>query len=299
MVHKIKNLLHHYFYPHESNNYKAKTLHPSSIIFYIVLLLCVQIATSLLKPTHPSILGYATDITIEEVLVSVNQKRAENNLIPLSLSSELNTAATKKATDMFANNYWAHISPTGTTPWSFISSSGYQYLYAGENLAKDFDKTNEMVEAWMNSPTHRANILKPEYTDIGLAVMNGKLNGAETTLVVEEFGSKAGGGNVKTVANAQIPEVTPISPEVASNVNKYMTDTSSSVNEIRRNISTIEITKTASLALTEFLLIVLFIDSLYIWKFKPVRLSGHSLAHIIFLGALIGAMGATGIGVIL
>ncbi len=299
MVHKIKKLLHHYFYPHGSNNYKAKTLHLSSIIFYIILLLCVQISTGLLKPIHPSILGYATDITIEEVLVSINQKRAENNLTPLTLSSELNTAATKKATDMFANNYWAHISPTGTTPWSFITSSGYQYLYAGENLAKDFDKTNELVEAWMNSPTHRANILKPEYTDIGLAVMNGKLNGAETTLVVEEFGSKASDGGVKTIANAQSANNTSNTPEVISNVNNSMANTSTSVNNKRRDISTIEISKTASLAITEFLLIVLFIDSLYIWKFKPVRLSGHSLAHIIFLGALIGAMGATGIGVIL
>ncbi len=296
MVHKIKNLVHHYFYPHESNNYKAKSLHPTSILFYIVLLFCVQLTTGILKRTGSSVLGYATDISAQSVLLLVNQKRAENNLAPLSLSIELSAAATKKASDMFANNYWAHISPTGTTPWSFISSSGYQYLYAGENLAKDFDKTTEVVEAWMNSPTHRANILKEEYTDIGLAVMNGKLNGADTTLVVQEFGSKADGKNITTATNIRTPEITPIS--ISKGKNEF-TDVPVGVIARRGNIFSPEITKTASLALTEFLLIVLFIDSLYIWKFKPVRLSGHSLAHIIFLGALIGAMGATGIGVIL
>ncbi len=299
MVHKIKNLVHHYFYPHESNNYKAKSLHPTSILFYIVLLFCVQLTTGIIKRTNSSVLGFSIDITVEKVLTLINQKRIENNLAPLTLSSELNTAATKKASDMFANNYWAHISPTGTTPWTFISSSGYQYLYAGENLAKDFDHTQDVVDAWMNSPTHRANILKAEYTDIGLAVMNGKLNGADTTLVVQEFGSKADIKNITVAANLKIPEITPFSSKAISSGNNELTDASVGVIIRKGIIFSPEMTKTASLALTEFLLIVLFLDSLYIWKFKPVRLSGHSLAHIIFLGALIGAMGATGIGVIL
>lgn len=250
----------------------------------------------LVKRVNPSVLGFATDITVEKVLELVNGKREENNLPPLVLSSELSQAATKKASDMFINNYWAHISPTGTTPWNFITSSGYQYLYAGENLAKDFDKTEDMVGAWMSSTTHRANILKPEYTDIGLSVMNGKLNGSDTTLVVQEFGSRAviqADTDKKGIETAKAKQAT------VSNTANIHLSASGGVIGNRRNIISPEITKTASLVLTEFLLIVLFLDSLYIWKFKPLRISGHSIAHIIFLGALIGAMGATGIGVIL
>lgn len=297
----LKGILHHYFFPHESNNYRAKSLHPSSLIFYIIALLLFQVGVSQLGHYQRNILGFATNISTQKIIELVNQKRIENNLPPLTENSELASAATNKASDMFSYNYWAHVSPTGTTPWAFITSAGYEYVYAGENLAKDFYEPADVVQAWMNSPTHRANILKPEYKDIGIAVVNGKLDGQETTLIVEEFGST----NAKVKVANVIPTISsedrenprvlqqPVqSGETIQNLNLQHTSVLGSIFQGMN-------TKTVSLVLAEFLLLVLFVDSTYMWKHRTDRLVSHSLAHFIFLAAMIGAMSVAGIGVIL
>src|SRR3989338_7619435 len=181
MTKKLINFLKHYFFPHQTNNYRAKTLHHDHLLFYIILLLFIQSFYTFFKKVNPDILGYATNIQIEEILELVNTERQKSGLTPLTRSGELDKAAVEKASDMFSKNYWAHISPTGTTPWEFITKSGYKYVYAGENLAKSFDNSRDVVEAWMKSPTHMANILKPEYSEIGIAVKDGILNKEETT----------------------------------------------------------------------------------------------------------------------
>lgn len=278
----MKKFLRHYFFPHHSNNFKARLLHSVSLFFYIVLLLTLQTTFGWAKRLQPNVLGYATDITVEKILSLVNREREKVRLSPLILSPVLSTAATAKAQDMFAKNYWAHVSPTGMTPWDFITGTGYTYVYAGENLAKSFDTAEDVIEAWMTSSTHRANILKPEYADIGLSIMNGKLQGEETTLIVQEFGTQAG----RALAGNR--------EEMKENVihqgEKIVEKKSFSLRTVPKNIS---------LFLVEFLLIILLIDSIYMWKTGTTRLSGNSLAHIIFFASLIGAMGATGIGAIL
>lgn len=289
VIKRLYKLFRHYFYPHESNNYRARALHNPSIIFYILLVLVFQLSIKMVKLTNPNILGYATDITVEEIINLVNQERTKNGLSPLVLSSELSTAATTKASDMFAKNYWAHISPTGTTPWVFIKDAGYDYLYAGENLARDFNFSKEVVEAWMNSSTHKANILKPEYTDLGLAIMNGKMNGQETTLVIQEFGSRN-----KYIANQE--NYTPLKTEISSISGKMISETKENN---KSNFLHFYPSKTMSLFIAEFLLLLLFIDSIYIWRYKPARITGNTLSHIIFIAFLLGAMGATGVGIIL
>ena len=88
--------------------------------------------------------------------------RDEAGLDSLRLNPTLTAAAKRKAEHMFAENYWAHISPTGVEPWYFILDSGYDYSYAGENLAKNFNTSKEVVAAWYQSPTHRDNSAKPK-----------------------------------------------------------------------------------------------------------------------------------------
>ncbi len=255
-----------------------------------MLLAILQTFNSLLRYIEPNVLGYATDITVEKIVLLVNQERINNQLSPLSLSPELSTAATQKAADMFTKNYWAHISPTGVSPWQFISSSGYSYIYAGENLAKSFNTSEEVVKAWMNSSAHKANILKPEYKDIGISVMNGLLNGEETTLVVEEFGTPV----EKVIASVQkSPDMENQSNNIAESV-KEPEMIAGMQSQIVQNIP-----RTLSLVIAEIMLILLVIDSIFIWRHKTIRISSHSLAHIIFIVSLVIAMGATGMGVIL
>ncbi len=300
---KLTQTLVYYFYPHERNDFKAKILHHQYLIAFIVFLSFFQILFPLYKRSHPDILGFAKDITVDRILILINAERVKENLSPLTFNQELTIAAAKKGTDMFDKNYWAHISPTGTTPWQFISDSGYQYVYAGENLAKSFNTSDEVVNAWMNSPTHRANIMKKEYTDIGLAIMNGSLNGEETTLVVQELGARTSiaQDNSKLVS-AKIE----ISPTIAVDYKPLIAGSSPLENDNPDKLSAgsflnsvSKMQKTISLLVAEIMLVALFIDSIYIWKHQILRVSGHNFAHLVFFVALLIAMGATGIGVIL
>ncbi|MCX6766253.1 MAG: CAP domain-containing protein [Candidatus Moranbacteria bacterium] len=131
----------------------------------------------------------ASDITVEKVIELTNASRAEAGESALTVNSKLSQAAETKASDMVANNYFSHTSPAGATPWSWIQKENYDYIYAGENLAMDFHAAENMEEAWMASPTHRANILNQNYHEMGTAVKEGIINGHDTILVVVMFGS--------------------------------------------------------------------------------------------------------------
>ena len=90
---------------------------------------------------------------------------------------------------MIDRDYWAHVAPDGTQPWKFFTSFGYKYRYAGENLARDFSNASSAMDAWMNSPTHKENILNPKYKEIGIGVVEGDLAGTDTTIIVQFFGA--------------------------------------------------------------------------------------------------------------
>jgi len=126
------------------------------------------------------------------------------------MDSRLNASALAKAQNMFAEDYWAHVSPSGIQPWYWFTQAGYTYQYAGENLAKDFDTSAGAMDGWMNSPGHRANILNVNYLDVGFAVVNGTLTGSQTTLVVAHYGQ-----NVAAPAVAPVNPVPPATPRPA------------------------------------------------------------------------------------
>lgn len=138
-----------------------------------------------------NVLGFATDISSDRLFALTNEKRVNNGLPELTYNSQLAAAAANKAQDMLSKGYWAHFGPNGESPWTFILGSGYSYDTAGENLAKNFTTSGEVVDAWMDSPSHRENVLKSSYRDVGFAVTNGSLGGEDTTLVVQMFGSKS------------------------------------------------------------------------------------------------------------
>jgi hypothetical protein len=150
---------------------------------YLVLLASTYI------PGIKNILGYASDITVSEVLTRTNQEREKSGQEPLTLNGQLSQAALAKAQDMLAQGYWAHNTPEGKEPWAFIDSTGYRYQVAGENLARNFSHTDDMVSAWLTSPTHRANLLSDRYSETGIAVLQGEMDGVPTTLVVQMFGT--------------------------------------------------------------------------------------------------------------
>lgn len=127
----------------------------------------------------------------EQALIGLtNQQRLANGLGELHYDPKLSAAARAKANDMLQKGYFDHFSPDGQKPWDFIRNQNYSYIKAGENLAIDYPSVTAPVAAWMASPTHRANILKADYEDIGLAEVVGEYNGQETRIVVQMFGTK-------------------------------------------------------------------------------------------------------------
>lgn len=133
----------------------------------------------------------AQAIGASELITLTNIQRSRSGLQPLAYNGRLASSAYAKAQDMLAKGYWAHTSPDGLSPWTFVSAAGYAYVTVGENLARDFSTDAGVMAGWMGSAGHRANILKPEYRDIGVAVVNGSLGGSPTTLVVAHYGATA------------------------------------------------------------------------------------------------------------
>ena len=140
-----------------------------------------------LRATHQS---PTASLTQAGVLKWTNIQRQENgNLAPLSLNAQLDAAAEAKMKDLFAKQYFEHISPTGVGPSDLAKQAGYDYIVIGENLALgNFKDDQALVQAWMDSPGHRANILNVSYRDIGIAVGRGTYEGHSTWIAVQEFG---------------------------------------------------------------------------------------------------------------
>jgi uncharacterized protein YkwD len=178
-----------WLFPSKTNKYHPHLLRPLGLSIVVGLLLAVNVTQNLTAAQKFQVLGVATSVSSSEVISISNQQRANNGLPALSYNSRLSSAAEAKARDMFAKDYWAHFAPDGTSPWYFITSAGYTYSTAGENLAKGFDSSAGVVDGWMNSPGHRANILNNSFVDTGVAVMNGTLQGEQTTLVVAMYGA--------------------------------------------------------------------------------------------------------------
>jgi len=131
--------------------------------------------------------GYSPD----QIIVAVNQQRVKKNISPLIVNSQLMQASLNKVKDMASKNYFSHISPVDGKKWStFIKESGYKYVEAGENLANGYDSVEDMVKAWMDSPTHRENILNPGFEETGMALEYGTLNEFPTIFVSQSFGRK-------------------------------------------------------------------------------------------------------------
>lgn len=291
----------HYFTPHHTNNFKPRLLQVELFIVYLLILSAVGFSLKFGNQLNKNILGFATDIRVTQLVQLTNEKRTQNGAPLLRLDETLSQAAARKAADMFAQDYWAHTAPDGKTPWDFINGVGYVYSVAGENLAKNFEDSEGVVTAWMNSPSHRENLLRSTYEDVGFAIVNGTLGGEETTLVVQMFGKRAAG-----VPRADKKDTTPqLKPAQAAparvdvgNVSGANEQTDPSVVQTPF-INIGAISKQVTFFFIALLLLTLVVDAVYIWRHKIVRIGGKTIAHILFLITLTGIVGMLSLGSIL
>ncbi len=193
-----------HFIPQEGNDHQPHFLRSENIRFIVLIVFAIELGVFALP--YISVLNPANNNYIAAVLPAVlddlsNQNRQNQHLAVLTVNPLLNKVAELKAKDMATKGYFAHTSPDGKAPWYWFNLVGYKYEYAGENLAVDFTDSQDVTSAWMNSPTHRANIIKNVYTEIGTGVASGMFEGRPTVFVAQVYGK-------------------PISPVVASEPTK-------------------------------------------------------------------------------
>lgn len=307
------NTFKHLFIPHHTNNHRPQILQPIGLAVLMGLFLVLQTWTQLLAYAplpRGVVLGYASSIDADSVIQMTNAERAKAGLTPLTHNALLSQAAAAKAANMFALDYWAHIAPDGTTPWVFIKNAGYAYTVAGENLARDFGDTSSMVEAWMNSPTHKENIINTKYTEIGVAVVNGNLEGTETTLVVQMFGKPATAGKAVAV-NKTVPAATTevkVEPTITKSptleastpaalnhpLTTPLTETGVTLasNKIagtqnQKLISPLTLTKSVAVSIMILLIVVLIYDEYLIHARQIPRRVGKNWAHLSLFGIVL------------
>jgi len=271
------------------------------------------------------ILGYAANISIQEVVDMTNKKRTEVGLSTLNYNAQLSAAAKAKGEHMLQNDYWAHIAPDGTEPWKFFNDSGYSYRYAGENLARDFSSAAAAIDAWMASPSHKDNMLSSKYREIGIAVVEGDLNGVDTTIIVQLFGTQLVDTTpqvpiAQVQANTQVsatltptaavltltptvvltaspaptvPVSTPIPTPTETLPPSFVASGGSGQDSSGLSgilISPFNTTRSVSLFTIVALLGVMIIDGVLTHKRKVARIGGRTFAHIAFLGMVLAVI---------
>lgn len=176
-----------HFIPCVENEYKPHSMRLRSVSVLLVVMLLIFVVslshTKLIERTN------LLSAVIPSVLIDMaNDTRDIYELPMLRENSTLVSAAQMKANDMAAKGYFSHNSPDGKTPWYWFDSVGYNYIYAGENLAVNFADSEYVNQAWLDSPTHRANILNGNFTEVGIATARGIYQGEDTIFVVQLFG---------------------------------------------------------------------------------------------------------------
>lgn len=161
------------------------------------------------RSSNKTVLSYATNTSDTGLLEATNKARSDNNLTALSLSPSLDQAAQAKAEDMAARDYWSHNTPDGKEPWYFIEQAGYSYYKAAENLAYGFETSRSTVSGWMNSPSHRENLLDKSLEQVGFGIVNvpNYQKKGPQTIVVAMYGKPL--SNTVAAAPASQPAIQP------------------------------------------------------------------------------------------
>lgn len=271
------------FLPHPHNNHKAKILWPRSIMILVGIFLMGRSFIDMTIALRPGVLGYASQIDPEKIIQLTNAQRLNAGLETVKENRQLDAAALAKVSDMFSKGYWAHVSPTGTEPWYFITQSGYKYQHAGENLARDFSNPKDIVAAWMASPTHRQNLLDSRYKDIGIAVMDGYINGIETTIVVQMFGTLPQSAPKVASANIRIPQVQAEEKQAITTNVEFKDEVSVRENNVPASgMSPLDLSRVWSLAFVIMVLFALSLDWIFVYRYNLIRISGKTWAHLTY-----------------
>lgn len=170
---------------------------------------------------HPGgrVLDYATSMTINGLLHDTNSARISNGVAGLNLNDKLDAAAQAQADDMAARDYWSHYTPDGNPPWVFVTAQGYTYQKLGQNLATGFSDEQSTINGWLASPEHRANLLDPDFKDVGFGFSNNPnytaAGGGPMTIIVAFYGDPQVLAAATAAPPANIPSARVTAPAAA------------------------------------------------------------------------------------
>tara|TARA_B100000745_G_scaffold264509_1_gene189248 strand:+ start:636 stop:1793 length:1158 start_codon:yes stop_codon:yes gene_type:complete len=240
----MKKHLKDFFIPHEGNDYAPQSLQKMAITGMVVL-----VVLSFTFANLHAILWITSDWMVSAVLPSVvvdltNEERVESALGALKRNPALDEAARLKAQDMAKNEYFAHYSPDGISPWYWFAQADYNFVNAGENLAIHFTDSAELMDAWMDSPTHRTNIMNGNYTEIGVGTAEGTFDGYDTVYVVQLFGTPAAAPASVDTEIVQVAQAAEIEPEPTTVASQTIIETESTVAEEVADVLAQEVTLT-------------------------------------------------------
>lgn len=221
LLKKITQIFKHTFISHPGNDHKPHILREVTLISVVILsIFFLGVSFGRYYFLHKTVLGQNV---VSSVLIDLtNETRQSYGESTLIRNDKLEKASLLKAEDMATNQYFSHNSPSGVTPWHWFKKVDYNFLYAGENLAIDFTESGDVEDAWMKSPTHKANILNGKFTEIGISTKEGVIDGHNTVYVVQMFGTPKS----SNITNSNIKEV---------NIEKTPTKTPQEVNKIKNN----------------------------------------------------------------
>ena len=300
-----------FFLPHKDTHKKAHLISWEAILIYVLFFILLQVSFSIINYTKPGVLGVTSNIDKQRVIELTNAERTKAGLNLIAENSALDQAAAAKAQNMFSENYWAHFAPSGKSPWDFILGTGYKFSYAGENLAKNFSTSEDVVTAWMNSPSHKDNLLSSKYREIGVAVVDGILDGQRTTLVVQMFGTptqllaKAETTQPSTETVAEVPqpasraEMTVSGQKINLSNQEYeqksakpfqLASLTSQLSSVQPILNPYLFFKTSGILLIGFIFVILTLDILVLYKRGVFRISSNHIAHMSLLAISAAAL---------
>jgi hypothetical protein len=162
-----------------------KTHHHLGHGFFISGLFVALIGLTIMAPMNVMV---SKAFGVSDIIELSNQAREQFGVNKLTTNTSLMNAAQTKAEDMARLQYFAHSAPDGTVAWDYYKKAGYIYSIAGENLAITNEDDKAVIDGWLNSPTHRDNLLNNQYTDFGIGMASyGNYKGHSNTYVIVAF----------------------------------------------------------------------------------------------------------------
>jgi len=224
IIKKIKLI----FIPCWENKYRPKMLESKVLFYYAILLIILKISITPFFAFAPKNIFFA-DVVQSTLIQYTNEERESLGLSALKENPVLTEAAYLKAKDMLEKDYFAHYSPEGVSPWYWFKNVGYKYKIAGENLAIGFLDSAEVNQAWLDSPSHKANIINPSFKEMGIAVLAGNFQDQETTVVVQMFGNP----QTETKTLAEMPSEKSTEQPVEQSAEKLEIDVETEISEVQ------------------------------------------------------------------